>query len=809
MAIKRARQLLAYQLSSSHSVPHCLMESVGALDSPIGASFNLLSLPATFPSDEDEESLGLEGIKPKSSPIPRRRSSESSDDSPPPASSSRRVSFADAFGLSLVSVKQFDAQGVTAPSGPLESDLNEDKEYYILPLFTLPQSVEELDLRVHEQKLELESLELLSGTSTLRGIVCVLDVCLEKMVYVRTSLDSWRSHFDLLADPNVAATNNEEFPGINLKVTSPQSLNSEKHEKESIELEEEISRIRSRRSKRRAVRLAKVKKHFAKRETKTKESEVTAETSMQEHASVLEKTSCSPDSSQTAQPPTCNQISPSDESSKFAEDSGYSADIYSQALTQNEGMINTKTNLSTAHTHLPLEDCGESIACSASEALEDGQLTEDLTDQKVSIQQSFPVCQNPDLPICKKVERAWEHFEKDTKQRIKGLSSKMDEDTNISARKPEENTSETESSSMIEFDGEHNTLVIKEEIQDMKNYESLDEGTGNQTKQIEKLEQEPKEQEGAGEGGMNIEDELKYIDDEEDLDAMETEREKTQQADEDDLLTVTERDSEEQKQIISTSNVKSLPHHIDFNEIEDLGGVEDSEKQDRHFNSGVEICEESWQESSPTSDTELSGSVRAMEKDWDVIEFIDKEESMCRGSENSDRDTTDDVNNMLENMDCQAKDSMIRDLENVDDNTSTESQIDDEMELYLISLRNSQQSVFREGTMSGSYGKRPSMSKGRPLAMPSISESVDEDQSNSSLEDLTNIEYIMEQERATQVIARNVLWWKEFLSYDNMIRSTEAFHVRVHRLAVRFRHVRWRGAIRRRVVAECACVLTD
>ncbi|XP_056127020.1 uncharacterized protein LOC130104484 [Rhinichthys klamathensis goyatoka] len=885
-----------------------------------------------------------------------------------------------------------------------------------------------------------------------------------------------------------------------------------------MELEEEISRIRSRRSKRRAVRLAKVKEHFAKRGeekqgTKTKESEVTAETSMQEHASELEKTSCSPQSTQTARPPTCNQISPSDESLKFAEYSGYSADVYSQALTQHEeAMINTKTNLSTAHTHLPLEDCGESIACSASEALEDSQITEDLTDQKVSIKQSFPVCQNPDLSICKNVERAWEYFEKDTKQRIKSLalSSTMDEDTNISDGKPEENvslkttnffqpqpfshgftfgtivaplyhqvfksmeterkdlfrktlqvdkplreledesltavtaaettdiwpescistkqtvhdisvgvckesaeqnsqltinptknplsepnkytpdntftetnlpkvtseqpdpplgkivplssaefsfqgnlgqspclfplqgsellvstnqtiesgidnlpkqihpssptsvfktslpvdnqissikiemsqnqgnihtneenilvrtrysnspscilaqspedptmlptsgiilgssddksepdccemrlniekpeelshlatamltepyaelgntqinmsntlescqrnekkeqmligfalqTSETESSSMIEFDGEHNTLVIKEEIHKMKNYESLEEGTGNQTKQIEKQEQdkkekdqEPKEQEGAGEGGMNIEDDLKYIDDEEDLDAMETEREKKQQADADDLLSV-ERDSEEQKQIISSRNVKSLPqHHIDLHEIENLGGVEDSEKQDRHFNSGVEICEEtaaSWQESSQTSDTELSGSMQAMEKDWDLIEFIDKEESMCRGSENSDRDTTDDVNNMLEDMDCQAKDSMNRDLENVDDNTSTESQIDDEMELYLISLRNSQQSVFREGTMSGSYGKRPSMSKGRPLAMPSISESVDEDQSNSSLEDLTNIEYIMELERATHVIPRNVLWWKEFLSYDNMRR---------------------------------------
>ncbi|CAM4734748.1 unnamed protein product [Leuciscus chuanchicus] len=1191
----------------SCSVPHCLMESVGALDSPIGASFNLLSLPATFPWDEDEESLGLEGIKPKTSPIPRRRSSVSSDDSLPPPSSSRRVSFADAFGLSLVSVKQFDSRGVTAPSGPLESDLNEDKEYYILPLFTLPQTAEELDLRVHEQKLELESLELLSGTSTLRGIVRVLDVCFDKMVYVRTSLDSWRSHFDLLAEyvpgsnksgtdcfsfkitlvppfgeegvrvdfclrydtslgtfwannneknyslfccekikekpqnvsengrksclkttsPNVSAstveaTDNEEFPDINLNDSSPGSLkeNSEKLEKENMDLEEEISKIRSRRSKRRAVRLAKVKEHFAKKEeekqgTKTKESEVTAETSMQEHASVLEKTSCSPQSTQTAPPPTCNQISPSEYNIEY---SGYSTDIYSQALTQHEeAMINTKTNLSTAHTHLPLEDCGESIACSASEALEDSQLTEDLTDQKVSIKQSFSVCQNPDLSICKSVERAWKHFEKDTKQRIKSLalSSKMDEDTNISDGKPEENvslkttnyfqpqpfshgftfgtivaplyhqvfksmeterkdlfrkalrvdkslrelgdesltavtaaettdiwpkscisakqtvhdisvgvckesteqnsqltinptknpisepnkytpdnaftetnlpkvtseqpdpplgtilplsstefsfqgdlgqspclfplqgpellvstnqtiesgidnlpkqihpssptsvlktslsvdnqissikietsqnqgnkeenilertrysnspscilaqspedptklptseiilgsdddksepdccemrlniekleelshlatamltepyaelgntqinmsntlescqinekkeqmligfalqTSETESSSMIEFDGEHNTLVIKEEIHKMKNYESLEEGNGNQTKQIEKQEQdkkekdqEPKEQEGAGEGGMNIEDELKYIDDEEDLDAMETERENKPQADADDLLSV-ERDSEEQKQIISTSNVKSFPqHHIDLKEIENLGGVEDSEKQDRHFNSGVEICEEtaaSWQESSQKSDTELSGSTQAMENDWDLIEFIDKEESMCCGSENSDRDTTDDVNNMLENMDCQAKDSMNRDLENVDDNTSTESQTDDEMELYMISLRNSQQSVFREGTMSGSYGKRPSMSKGRPLAMPSISESVDEDQSNSSLEDLTNTKYIMELERATlplvirneHVIPRNVLWWKEFLSYDNMSR---------------------------------------
>ncbi|XP_048014901.1 uncharacterized protein ppp1r3ab [Megalobrama amblycephala] len=1187
------------------------MESVEALGRPIGA--NLLSLPASCPWDEDEESLGLEGIKPKSSPIPRRRSSVSSDDSLPPPSSSRRVSFADAFGLSLVSVKQFDARGATTPSGPLEKDLNEDKEYYMLPLFTLPQTTEELVLRVHEQKLELESLELLSGTSTLRGIVRVLNVCFNKMVYVRTSLDSWRSHFDLLAEyipgsnnggmdcfsfkltlvppfgeegarvdfclryetslgtfwannnaknyslfccekikekasnvsenrrksclkitsPNISAstvteTNNEELPDIYLN-SGPGSPNesSEKPEKESMKLVEEISRNRSRRSRRRAVRLAKVKEHFAKREeemkqgTKTKD---TAEVSMQEHASELEKTPCSPQSTQTARPPTCNQISPTPaESLKSAEYIGYSTDIYSQALTQHkEAVINTKSNLSEAHTDLPLEDCGESIACSASEVLEDIQLTEDLNDQKGSIDQSFPVCQNPDLSVCKNVERAWEHFEKDAKHRIKSLALSSKMDTNINDGKPEENvslkttnsepqlfsqgftfgtivaplyhqvfknmeterkdffsktlqvdrslrelenesltavtasettdiwpesckstkqtvhdisvgackestdqnsqlavnptknplsepnmskhvemleashndytgvfreyptdntftetnlpevtsrqpdpplveilpvctvaltdysfqddpghspylfplqgpenlvssnqtiesgidnlpeqihpssptsvllsldnqmssikiemnqgdpaniisstscsfaqspedpkmlltsgivlgssndkseldscklrlniekseelsylatamltepytelgntqinmsntlescqmnekkeqtligsatqTSETESSSIIVFDGEHNTLVNKEveEIHKIKNDESLEEGNGNKIQDKEEKEQEPKEQEGAEEkledkGGINsIEDELKYIDDEEDLDAVETEREKKQQADADDLLSV-ERDSEEQKQIISTSNVKSLPqHHTDLNEIENLGGVE---KQDRHFNSGVAICEEtaSCQESSQKSDTELSGSMQAMENDWDLIEFIDKEEDVCCGSENSDRETTDNVNNMLENMDCQAKDSMNRDLENVEDNTSTESQIDDEMELYLNSLRNSQQSVFREGTMSGSYGKRPSVSKGRPLAMPSISESVDEDQTNSSLEDLTNIEYIKELERATlplvdrneHVIGRNVLWWKEFLSYDNMSR---------------------------------------
>lgn len=195
------------------------MESVGALGSPAGANSNLLGLPAPCPwDDDDDESLGLEGIRPKSSPTPRRRSSVSSDDSQPPPSGSRRVSFADAFGLSLVSVKQFDAWAVSVPPDPLESDLNEAKEYFMAPLFALPQTDEELEMRVQEKKIELESLELLPGTTTLRGVIRVLNLCFDKMVYVRTSLDSWRSHFDLLAE-YVPGSHDGEMDRFSFKLT--------------------------------------------------------------------------------------------------------------------------------------------------------------------------------------------------------------------------------------------------------------------------------------------------------------------------------------------------------------------------------------------------------------------------------------------------------------------------------------------------------------------------------------------------------------------------------------------------------------
>uniref|UniRef100_A0AAZ3P6W1 CBM21 domain-containing protein n=1 Tax=Oncorhynchus tshawytscha TaxID=74940 RepID=A0AAZ3P6W1_ONCTS len=149
----------------------------------------------------DAEVIG--GIRPRSSPLPRRRSSSDLKDcelelTP---SSSRRVSFADALGQNLVNVKEFDSWDITIPLNfdALEGE-KEVEEYYLSSLYTPPPSQEAMVLRVQEQKLELESIELLRGTTILRGVVRVLNVSFDKMVYIRTSLDAWVTHFDLLAE---------------------------------------------------------------------------------------------------------------------------------------------------------------------------------------------------------------------------------------------------------------------------------------------------------------------------------------------------------------------------------------------------------------------------------------------------------------------------------------------------------------------------------------------------------------------------------------------------------------------------------
>lgn len=166
---------------------------------------NLLAVPGlcSLDLDEDEGDFVI-GIRPKSSPIPSRKSSYTDEDSepePPSLCGSRRVSFADAKGLSLVQVKEFDTREVPKRPGfdCAAADDTRVSEYYLSPV-TFSLSSEDLSTRVREQKIELETIELLPGTAILKGVVRVLNISYSKSVYVRTTFDNWCNHFDLLAE---------------------------------------------------------------------------------------------------------------------------------------------------------------------------------------------------------------------------------------------------------------------------------------------------------------------------------------------------------------------------------------------------------------------------------------------------------------------------------------------------------------------------------------------------------------------------------------------------------------------------------
>ncbi|KAM9705571.1 uncharacterized protein ppp1r3aa [Menidia menidia] len=158
--------------------------------------------------EEEEEKCGEQdegGMEASSSAgcSTEEEADEDSEPEPPPVVR-RKVSFADAFGLDLVSVKEFDNVEATEPdpvnwSGdrPAARAL---EEFYLSCLFTAPSSPEELEQRLQAQMVELESIELLPGTSTLRGHVRVANLCYSKSVYARMSLDRWGSFFDLLAE---------------------------------------------------------------------------------------------------------------------------------------------------------------------------------------------------------------------------------------------------------------------------------------------------------------------------------------------------------------------------------------------------------------------------------------------------------------------------------------------------------------------------------------------------------------------------------------------------------------------------------
>ncbi|MBN3273259.1 PPR3A phosphatase, partial [Polyodon spathula] len=177
------------------------MESTGE-PRRFGAS-KFLEVTASNSWDEDEVEDESK-IKPKSSPIPRRRSSSSSDDSEAegPPVITRKVSFADAFGLNLVCVKEFDSWAVptTSFTDIFEDEVPRSEEYFLSSVFVVPSSHDELMQKLYEQKVELESFEFVPGGLTaMTGIIRVFNVCFEKLVYVRMTLDAWSSYYDLMA----------------------------------------------------------------------------------------------------------------------------------------------------------------------------------------------------------------------------------------------------------------------------------------------------------------------------------------------------------------------------------------------------------------------------------------------------------------------------------------------------------------------------------------------------------------------------------------------------------------------------------
>ncbi|NXJ69022.1 PPR3A phosphatase, partial [Rostratula benghalensis] len=177
---------------------------------------NLLEVPTVNDFSSEDEDVKPD-IKHRFSPLPRRRSSASSEEeeAETPTTIARKVSFADAFGFDLVSVKEFDTWEVpnTGQSDDTEDEIFPQEEYFFSQLFTLPASQEEVLQKVREQKVLLESIVFLPGITCMNGIIRVLNVSFEKLVYVRMTLNNWLSYYDILAEfmPNSCGSETDQF----------------------------------------------------------------------------------------------------------------------------------------------------------------------------------------------------------------------------------------------------------------------------------------------------------------------------------------------------------------------------------------------------------------------------------------------------------------------------------------------------------------------------------------------------------------------------------------------------------------------
>ncbi|XP_037374786.1 protein phosphatase 1 regulatory subunit 3A [Talpa occidentalis] len=174
-------------------------------------------------------------FKPGFFPQPNRRGSDTFEDMylDTPSSGTRRVSFADTFGFNLVSVKEFDTWELPSVSTnfDLRKDIFNTEEYVLSPLFDLPSSKEDLMQQLQVQKAILEATEYFPGSTSMKGIIRVLNISFEKLVYVRMSLDDWQTHYDILAEyvPNSCDGETDQF-SFNITLIPPYQKDGNKVE---------------------------------------------------------------------------------------------------------------------------------------------------------------------------------------------------------------------------------------------------------------------------------------------------------------------------------------------------------------------------------------------------------------------------------------------------------------------------------------------------------------------------------------------------------------------------------------------------
>ncbi|KAJ8259246.1 hypothetical protein COCON_G00182580 [Conger conger] len=180
--------------------------------------------------EDEEESEECYTLVLRSSPVPRRRGLSLFDETVEYMKlrltlPSRRVSFVDSHGGDLVEVKEFvafdsdeeedprweieDARYRPAPHEPI---------YQVFPEFEVPANTA-LMLAVQNNKIEMEGLSFIENDPlSFSGLIRVLNICFNKAVYVRFTMDGWKTFFDYPAD-YVQGSNDVETDQYSFKLS--------------------------------------------------------------------------------------------------------------------------------------------------------------------------------------------------------------------------------------------------------------------------------------------------------------------------------------------------------------------------------------------------------------------------------------------------------------------------------------------------------------------------------------------------------------------------------------------------------------